>query len=88
MARAQSVVPWRIGCLGLHGSGGRGWTERSEGSPGVSGWHPPTPATHQSIADSALRHGVSQSFSNWSDVGVDALEIFLVERVFVVLIAS
>jgi serine/threonine protein kinase/formylglycine-generating enzyme required for sulfatase activity len=29
-------------------SGGRGWTERSEGSPGVSGYRPPTPATHQS----------------------------------------
>ncbi len=36
------------------GSGGRGWTERSEGSPGVSGWCTPTPATHQSIADRAL----------------------------------
>ncbi len=36
------------------GSGGRGWTERSEGSPGVSGLRPPTPATHQSIADRAL----------------------------------
>ncbi|MEQ1903751.1 MAG: hypothetical protein ABL888_06180 [Pirellulaceae bacterium] len=38
----------------LDGSGGRGWTERSEGSPGVSGWRPPTPATHQSTADRAL----------------------------------
>ena len=27
------------------GLGGRGWTERSEGSPGVSGYRPPTPAT-------------------------------------------
>jgi len=26
-------------------SPGGGWTERSEGSPGVSGYHPPTPAT-------------------------------------------
>ncbi len=26
-------------------SGGRGWTEQSEGSPGVSGCRPPTPAT-------------------------------------------
>jgi hypothetical protein len=33
----------------VDGSGGRGWTERSEGSPGVSGCRPPTPATHQSI---------------------------------------
>ena len=31
----------------LEGLGGRGWTERSEGSHGVSGWRPPTPATHQ-----------------------------------------
>jgi hypothetical protein len=27
--------------------GGRGWTERSEGSPGVSGCRPPTPATRR-----------------------------------------
>jgi hypothetical protein len=38
----------------VDGSGGRGWTERSEGSPGVSGYRPPTPATHQSMADRAL----------------------------------
>ncbi len=38
----------------LEGSGGRGRTERSEGSPGVSDWRPPTPATHQSTADRAL----------------------------------
>ena len=36
------------------GSGGRGWTERSEGSPGVSGYRPPTPATLQSMNDTAL----------------------------------
>ena len=35
-------------------SGGRGWTERSEGSPGVSGWRPPTPATHQSHSHSSF----------------------------------
>ncbi len=38
----------------VDGSGGRGWTERSEGSPGVSGYRPPTPATHQAMADRAL----------------------------------
>ena len=42
-----------LGQSRLDGSGGRGWTERSEGSPGVSGWRPPTPATHQSIAGRA-----------------------------------
>ncbi len=41
------------------GSGGRGWTERSEGSPGVSGWCPPTQATHPSIADRAQVLGQS-----------------------------
>ncbi len=35
-------------------SGGRGWTERSEGSRGVSGWRPPTPATHQSHSHSSF----------------------------------
>ncbi len=32
----------------LDGSGGRGWTERSEGSPGVSGLPPSNPG-HPSI---------------------------------------
>jgi len=27
--------------------GGRGWTERSEGSLGVSSWRSPTPATRR-----------------------------------------
>jgi|GEM_PF-539773 len=41
------------------GSGGRGWTERSEGSPGVSSGRSPTPATHQCTSDSPLqRHDV------------------------------
>ena len=33
--------------------GGRGWTERSEGSPGVSGYRPPTPATQKLRFDKA-----------------------------------
>ena len=44
-----------LGHSSFDGSSGRGWTERSEGSHWVSGWHPPTPATHQFIADRALR---------------------------------
>ncbi|HRA87923.1 MAG TPA: ATP-grasp domain-containing protein, partial [Planctomycetaceae bacterium] len=41
------------------GSGGRGWTERSEGSPGVSSGRSPTPSTHQCTSDSPLqRHDV------------------------------
>ena len=47
---AQNSGEWRV----VSGEGGQGWTERSEGSPGVSEWCPPTPATHQSIAN-ALR---------------------------------
>ena len=35
-------------------SGGRGWTERSEGNPGVSSYRSPTPATHQCTSDSVL----------------------------------
>ena len=38
----------------VFGSGGRGWTERSEGSPGVSGYRPPTPATLLLSCDNAL----------------------------------
>ena len=34
--------------------GGRGWTERSEGSPGVSDYRPPTPATQKLKCDKAL----------------------------------
>ncbi len=33
--------------------GGRGWTERSAGSPGDSRWRSPTPATHESTDDIA-----------------------------------
>ncbi len=36
------------------GLGGRGWTERSEGSPGGSGYRPPTPATRRLRCDKAL----------------------------------
>ena len=39
--------------LAQDGSGGRGWTERSEGNPGVSSYRSPTPATHQSMNDRA-----------------------------------
>ena len=38
----------------LDGSGGLGWTERSEGSSGVSGYRPPTPATRRLRFDRAL----------------------------------
>ena len=44
------------------GWGGRGWTERSEGSPGVSGYRPPTPATPKSNADRALGTIASKNY--------------------------
>ena len=43
------------------GLGGRGWTERSEGSPGVSGDRPPTPATPKIELDAPLFHSKPKS---------------------------
>ncbi len=65
---AISTTPLVPGQSCLDGSGGWGWTERSAGSPGVSGWRPPTPATHQSIADRALVNAAYFSPRTWRSV--------------------
>jgi len=51
--KTKSVAASAVTATLADTSGGRGWTERSEGSPGCSSYRSPTPATHESMIDSA-----------------------------------
>ena len=45
------------------GLGGRGWTERSEGSPGVSSGRSPTPGTPKHSPDTAPEWDMTRVYS-------------------------
>ena len=60
------------------GSGGRGWTERSEGSPGVSGLRPPTTAIQQTekrnTEDSSRRISSLESQLQQANAEIEVLQ--------------
>ena len=82
-----------LGQSWLDGLGGRGWTERRDGSPGVSGCRPPPPATPELDCGEAF---ATQAQAMWGRIrqlvaaeqclplDIDAIELFVFSSRFVV----